>query len=156
MRLQPCGDMSEIVRRIRKIKTMTRVKQQLLIITKRLLLRERMILKKLKCNNFPLKKIRLALTRIIIVDELPFIFVEHKGFNYYINVVEPRFPIPSRVTVANDCMKLFLNERKKLKDVLSKKGQKVCLTTDTWTSVQNLNYLCLTCHFIDSDWKYQK
>ena len=43
-----------------------------------------------------------------------------------------------------------------MKDVLSKKGQKVCLTTDTWILVQNLNYLCLTCHFIDSDWKYQK
>ena len=53
-------------------------------------------------------------------------------------------------------MKLYFNERKKLKNVLSKKGQKVCLTTDTWTFVQNLNYLCLTCHFIDSDWKYQK
>ena len=22
--------------------------------------------------------------------------------------------------------------------------------------MQTLNYLCLTCHFIDSDWKYQK
>jgi hypothetical protein len=88
---------------------------------------------------------------MIIVDELPFRFVKHEGFNYYMNVVEHRFPIPSRVTVAKDCMKLYLNKRKKLKDVLSKKGQKVCLTTDTWTSVQNLNYLCLTCHFIDSD-----
>uniref|UniRef100_A0A2N9F6B2 HAT C-terminal dimerisation domain-containing protein n=1 Tax=Fagus sylvatica TaxID=28930 RepID=A0A2N9F6B2_FAGSY len=57
-------------------------------------------------------------------DELPFRFVEHEGFNYYMNVVEPRFPIPSRVTVAKDCMKLYLNERKQLKDVLSKKGQK--------------------------------
>uniref|UniRef100_A0A2N9IZ29 HAT C-terminal dimerisation domain-containing protein n=1 Tax=Fagus sylvatica TaxID=28930 RepID=A0A2N9IZ29_FAGSY len=34
------------------------------------------------------------------------------------------FPILSHVTVAKDCMKLYLNERKKLKDVLSKKGQK--------------------------------
>ena len=93
---------------------------------------------------------------MIIVDELPFRFVKHEGFNYYMNMVEHRFSIPSRVTVAKDCMKLYLNKRKKLKDVLSKKGQKVCLTTDTWTSVQNLNHLCLTCHFIDSDWRYQK
>ena len=93
---------------------------------------------------------------MIIVDELPFRFVKHEGFNYYMNMVEHRFSIPSRVTVAKDCMKLYLNKRKKLKDVLSKKGQKVCLTTDTWTFVQNLNHLCLTCHFIDSDSKYQK
>jgi hypothetical protein len=107
-------------------------------------------------HQFFVKKIRLALARMIIVDELPFKFVEHEGFNYYMNVVESRFPIPSRVTIAKDCMKLYLNERKKLKDFLSKKVQKVCLTTDTWTSVQNRNYLCLACHFIDSDWKYQK
>jgi hypothetical protein len=112
--------------------------------------------KEIEVHQFSIKKIRLALAKMIIVDELPFRFVKHEGFNYYMNVVEPRFPIPSRVTVTKDCMKLYLNERKKLKDVLSKKGQKVCLTTDTWTFVQNLNYLCLTCHFIDSDWKYQK
>jgi hypothetical protein len=112
--------------------------------------------KEIEVHQFAIKKIRLALARMIIVDELPFRFLEHEGFNYYLNVVEPRFLIPSRVTVAKDNMKLYLNERKKLKDVLSTKGQKVCLTTDTWTSVQNLNYLCLTCHFIDSDWKYQK
>jgi hypothetical protein len=112
--------------------------------------------KEIEVHQFSIKKIRLALARMIIVDEQPFRFVEHEGFIYYMNVVEPRFPIPSHVTVTKDCMKLYLDERKKLKDILSMKGQKVCLTTDTWTSVQNLNYLCLTCHFIDSDWKYQK
>jgi len=30
------------------------------------------------------------------------------------------------------------------------------LTTDTWTSVQNMNYMCITGHFIDPSWKYQK
>ena len=38
---RPYGDISESVRRIQIIKTMTRINQQLLIITKRLLLRER-------------------------------------------------------------------------------------------------------------------
>ena len=52
---RPCGDMSTSVRRIRRI-TMTRINQKLLIITKRLLLRERMILRKLKSTNFPLRK----------------------------------------------------------------------------------------------------
>ena len=30
------------------------------------------------------------------------------------------------------------------------------MTTDTWTSIQNLNYMVVTAHFIDSDWTYQK
>ncbi|XP_050897975.1 zinc finger BED domain-containing protein RICESLEEPER 2 [Lathyrus oleraceus] len=33
---------------------------------------------------------------------------------------------------------------------------KVTLTTDCWTSIQNLNYLTLTAHFVDNEWKYQK
>ena len=53
-------------------------------------------------HQFSIKKIRLALARMIIVDELPFRFVEHESFIYYMNVVDPRFPIPSRVTVAKD------------------------------------------------------
>ena len=32
----------------------------------------------------------------------------------------------------------------------------MCLTTDTWTFIQNLNYMCLTCHFIDDAWKLHK
>ena len=34
--------------------------------------------------------------------------------------------------------------------------QQVCLTIDTWTSIQILNYMCLIAHFIDSDWKIHK
>lgn len=36
------------------------------------------------------------------------------------------------------------------------KGQTVCLTTDTWSSVQNINYMCLTAHWINDDWVLQK
>ena len=34
--------------------------------------------------------------------------------------------------------------------------QFVCLTTDTWTSIQNFNYMSLTVHFIDCHWTLQK
>jgi hypothetical protein len=33
---------------------------------------------------------------------------------------------------------------------------RVCLTTDTWTLVQKLNYMVITSHFIDSDWNLHK
>ena len=36
------------------------------------------------------------------------------------------------------------------------KGCRVCLTMDTRNSIQNLNYMCLTCHFIDDAWKLNK
>jgi hypothetical protein len=31
-------------------------------------------------------------------------------------------------------------------------NQRVCLTTDTWTSIQNINYMCVTAHFFYHQW----
>lgn len=36
------------------------------------------------------------------------------------------------------------------------KGRIICFTTDTWTSIQNLCYMCLTAHFIGDNWKLPK
>ena len=35
-------------------------------------------------------------------------------------------------------------------------NQRVCLTTDTWISIQNMNYMCVTAHFIDHKWTLHK
>ena len=44
----------------------------------------------------------------------------------------------------------------KLKKYFKKMSSRICLTTDTWTCIQNLSYMCLTAHFIDDDWKMHK
>ena len=46
-------------------------------------------------------------------------------------------------------MKLFMENKKLLKNHL--KNERLCLTTDTWSSVQNYNYMYLTAHWIDQD-----
>ncbi|KAI3836035.1 hypothetical protein MKX03_017832, partial [Papaver bracteatum] len=51
-------------------------------------------------------------------------------------------------------MKLYKSEREKLKNQLD--GQRICLTTDAWTSIQNLSYICVTGHYIDKDWVLRK
>ena len=51
-------------------------------------------------------------------------------------------------------MKLFMENKKLLKNHL--KNERLCLTTDTWSSVQNYNYMYLTARWIDQDWKLQK
>ena len=30
------------------------------------------------------------------------------------------------------------------------------MTTNTWTFIQNLNYMVVTAHFVDNDWTYQR
>ncbi|KAG2718431.1 hypothetical protein I3760_03G220000 [Carya illinoinensis] len=49
---------------------------------------------------------RRKLARIIVMDELPFQFVEGKGFQEFVQELEPRFVLPSRHTVAKDIKKI--------------------------------------------------
>ncbi|CAJ2644258.1 unnamed protein product [Trifolium pratense] len=99
---------------------------------------------------------RNALAVYIILDEKPFRTVEGEGFKYFCSRMQPQFSIPSRRTIARDCFKLYLEEKIKLKALFKSDCSRVAITTDCWTSVQNLNYLTVTAHFIDREWKYQK
>jgi hypothetical protein len=36
------------------------------------------------------------------------------------------------------------------------RGKRICITTDTWTSLQNLNYMVVTASYIDSDLRMHK
>ncbi|KAF3619557.1 hypothetical protein FXO38_32863 [Capsicum annuum] len=104
---------------------------------------------------------------MVIMDELFFRFVEKGGFRNFMKVVQPHFKIPSRNTVTRDCFKLFNEKKQKLKrsfrDAQQKlkrsfrdTQQRVSLTTDTWTSLQRINYMCTTAHWIDSKWIMHK
>ncbi|KAF7812639.1 zinc finger BED domain-containing protein RICESLEEPER 2-like [Senna tora] len=111
---------------------------------------------KLKVLEYNQEECRIALAKMIIMDELPFRFVENPGFRGLVYLLQPQFQIPSRMTVYRDCMQLFLFEKGKLKSILSNNSQMVSITTDTWTSIQNLNYMCVTGHYIDDSWVLNK
>ncbi|XP_052203129.1 zinc finger BED domain-containing protein DAYSLEEPER-like [Diospyros lotus] len=99
---------------------------------------------------------RMTCAKMIVIDELPFSFVEQEGFRSFCSTACPKFDPPSRITIARDIISLYNEEKKKLKSFFVKNSQRVSLTTDTWTSIQNVNYMVLTAHFIDSEWKMQK
>lgn len=107
-------------------------------------------------HSFDQDACRAALTRMIIKDELPFMFVQREGFLEFCHQLEPRFDVPSRFTEAKDCMKMYLSEYHKLKAEFKKYGRRLCLTTDTWTSVTNMSYMVLTGHYIDEKWVLKK
>ena len=99
---------------------------------------------------------RLMLARAIIKDELPFVIVERNGFKEFVHTLQSRFKFVSRFTIARDCMKLYVSKKTSLRECLKSINTRIALTTDIWTSVQTLSYLCLTAHFIDNDWKLHK
>ena len=61
---------------------------------------------------------RKVLTEMIILDELPFMFVENQGFRRFCNVFQPNFNIPSRFTVAKDMSRIYFEEKDKLRNSL--------------------------------------
>ena len=93
---------------------------------------------------------------MIVVDELPFKFGEVSGFREFMATMKPMFQIPSRWTVARECYEIYALRRNDLRVSLLEQTQRLCLTTDTWTSNQRINYMCLTANFIDKDWKLHK
>ncbi|KAK1391497.1 hypothetical protein POM88_010553 [Heracleum sosnowskyi] len=71
---------------------------------------------KVRCRN--------ALAKFVVKDEQAFNVVEGAGFKDLINELQPRFVVPSRMTVTRDIYTLFCNERLKLKKELTAAGQK--------------------------------
>lgn len=48
-------------------------------------------------------------------------------------------------------MDLYQSEKGKMMSIFEKHANRVSVTTDTWTSIQNINYMVVTAHFMDDD-----
>ncbi|XP_058725940.1 zinc finger BED domain-containing protein RICESLEEPER 2-like [Vicia villosa] len=106
--------------------------------------------------KFDQEKCRKAVVDMIVEMDLPYMHADHKAFHRCLNVFQPRYIPISRCTVARDVLSLWDFEREKLKRFLSEHCRSMCLTTDGWTSCQNMSYMCITAHFIDNNWTLHK
>ncbi|XBI43967.1 hypothetical protein VPH35_108675 [Triticum aestivum] len=102
------------------------------------------------------EKMRYALAKMIIMDGLPFSFSERPGFRKLMSKACPWFNVPSRRTTIRDCVSIYYREKEKLKKFFKENCERVSLTTNTWTSMQQQSYMCVTVHFLDTDWKLHK
>ena len=67
---------------------------------------------------FTVETSRKTLAEMVIIDELPFRFVERYGFQRYATTLQPKLrirDIPSRQTVARDVIGIYGVEREKLR-----------------------------------------
>ena len=110
----------------------------------------------MKLVNFNQETALIELAKTIIVDEPPFKFFEYEGFRKFMEVAQPYFKIPSHVTIARYYIQVFNDEKEKLKCILPANKQMVSLTNNTWTSIQNVNYMCVTAHYIDKAFRLHK
>jgi hypothetical protein len=65
----------------------------------------------------------------------------------------PSLEVHGRKTLKNDCMAVYGDERRKIMSCFASLDSRVSFTTDMWTSIQELGYICLTAHYIDEEFK---
>jgi len=94
--------------------------------------------------------------RLIDLHELPFSLVECAGFIRYSVSLNPLFKLVCRTTIKCDCIEVYKNHRSVLRDMFKNFNHRVSLTADAWTAKGNVGYFCITCHYIDDNWKVQK
>lgn len=96
------------------------------------------------------------IANMIILHEYPLNIVEHPGFIGFVRTLQPQFNMASFNTIQDDCVAIYKREKASLLKVLRGIPGRVCITLDLWTSDQNLDYIFLKGHFIDSDWKLHR
>ncbi|KAH0635744.1 hypothetical protein KY289_035659 [Solanum tuberosum] len=96
---------------------------------------------------------REKLAEAIIEHDLPYSFVEYKKIRAWADYVNPELVMPSRNTSVVDVQKVYFREKEKLKQVLVKIPNRVCLTSNCWTASTSEGYLCLIAQYIDDNWK---
>nr|GME05488.1 zinc finger BED domain-containing protein RICESLEEPER 2-like [Ipomoea batatas] len=96
---------------------------------------------------------RKLLVAAVIEHDLPFSFVEYEWFRGLSKYLNPDIPCISRNTLVSDITKLYLKEKEKLKQVLANIQNRICLAYDVWTAATTQEFICLTGHFVDENWK---
>ena len=93
-------------------------------------------------------------TLSIICHEYPFSFVEHKlNRKLHSFLCQDTVKPISRNTAKTRCLKIHNREMNKLKKILSKLLDRICLTSDMWTSCVSTGYPFLTAHYVNTDWR---
>ncbi|KAG8380689.1 hypothetical protein BUALT_Bualt06G0042100 [Buddleja alternifolia] len=107
-------------------------------------------------GKFDMEKVKVEIAKWIMIHEYAFSAVEDEWFTIMMKRTNPEFVPMSRTTIRNQCVKIYENEKRKLKNEF-KYVNKMSITTDCWKSKnQKIEYLAITGHWIDQNWLLQK
>lgn len=92
-----------------------------------------------------------ALALMIAVDYQPFNIVNDVGFKNFVNVLDPRYTLPSKTTIRNKLIgDMYDSIKKKLLSELNN-VKFVAITADLWSSRNSEGFLTVTCHYINEE-----
>ncbi|XP_047962058.1 zinc finger BED domain-containing protein RICESLEEPER 2-like [Salvia hispanica] len=103
------------------------------------------------------KSCRMALARMIILEELPFNSIHKQGFQMLMGGINPYFKIPTIRELGSDCVKVFLLQKEEMRKFFGSRGMgRVSITAECWTSTEGLDFISVTAHCIDKEWKLHR
>ncbi|KAM0828468.1 hypothetical protein ACQ4PT_067530 [Festuca glaucescens] len=105
---------------------------------------------------FDPKKSRQLMTKFCIHAEVAFRKFDDPCFEEWMDSMQPTFKVVGHHTVRNDCILTHDEMKDQLKLELQSLDSRICLTSDMWTSVQKLGYMCVTAHYIDANFILKK
>ncbi|KAL1188280.1 putative AC transposase [Cardamine amara subsp. amara] len=98
-----------------------------------------------------------SINEMIVLNELPFSFVESEGFRRFCFNVVLVYKHISRRTATKEIAAMYFQQKTCLKRLLMDDNTRVSLTTDIWTApTTSYSYMVVTVHWIDANWQLQK
>ncbi|XP_076849420.1 E3 SUMO-protein ligase ZBED1-like [Brachyhypopomus gauderio] len=94
-----------------------------------------------------------AVTKFIAREMLPMRLVESESFTELVNVLEPRYTVPSRKYFSGTALPTLYDDTRKAVEKAVQSLTHFATTTDLWSSRTSEPYLSLTIHFIDESWR---
>ena len=106
-----------------------------------------------KHNESNQKKRTKALLKWIIDRHEPFCLVNNKSFLEFINILDPKYVVPCRSTVAELIKEEFDIKAEKVRTFLKNYEGKVNITSDGWSSNATDPYVVVTSSLITKEFK---
>lgn len=107
-------------------------------------------------SRFDQERSQLDLARMIILHGYPLTMVEHVGFKLFVKNLQPLFEFLPNTSIELSCVDIYGKEKAKVYEMINRLQGRINLSIEMWSSPENTEYLCLTAHYIDEDWKLQK
>ncbi|XP_047518984.1 E3 SUMO-protein ligase ZBED1-like [Pieris napi] len=101
------------------------------------------------------KQLDEQIVKFIVKGFHAFCIVEEDEFKNIFKLILPSYSIPTRKTISNSLIPKFYQTTKEKVLLQLSSAEAVCLTTDGWTSMNNVSFISLTAHFIDEKTQLQ-
>ncbi|XP_044766203.1 E3 SUMO-protein ligase ZBED1-like [Coccinella septempunctata] len=97
------------------------------------------------------KQLDEPIVKFIVKGFHPFSIVEELEFKNMHKMIQPSYTLPTRKTISSSLIpRIHQTTKEKVQEVI-READAICLTTDGWTSLNNVSYIALTAHFITKE-----